>query len=113
MRDKAGRAIASGAGQLRWHVEATPVNETLNVLPTAPESSRDKELTCVSTKHKHIQYPGRRHRQQDTCREGTMQRVLWLSTSLALLQILTGQPGDSDTECQFSAAPVSFSLCDL
>lgn len=38
MRDKAGRAIASGAGQLRWHVDATPVAVTLNVLPTAPES---------------------------------------------------------------------------
>jgi hypothetical protein len=42
MRDKADRAIASGAGQLRWHVDATPVAVTLNVLPTAPESRAPK-----------------------------------------------------------------------
>lgn len=51
MRDKAGRAITSGAGQLKWHVDATPAAMTLNVLPTAPGSSLDKKAAQVR-KHK-------------------------------------------------------------
>lgn len=47
MRDKAGRAITSGAGQLKWHVDATPAA----VMPQrAPETSKQLGFVIQSTR---------------------------------------------------------------